>query len=223
MTKIQKKFLRERRRGSGLLLALFVTLIGGAIVVMMFGMSASFLNVSVHQSRVYSDGIRAESFLEDVKGNIIAANNLRSNNSQPVWHSPSNDPLAKFEGNDAITASGELEFANFEIPLTPVENRMVAVKVFDALYKPDRIASSFVGFEDLSPSFFVASSGGTSSTGSTGESYGSESVGGFSPEEIYNKYGVYVIQVKIFPQGGSNPAGDNWVRKTEEAFAFRVP
>lgn len=237
--------LNSKRRGSALILALIVALVGGAIGALIFEVAGAYLNTTSKQSRAYTDDIIAVGFIEKAKGAVIAENvrlyRTPPSSGREVLRGSANASYDKFIGtitDHSITSSDHLIIQGIPgLSATPynvdrgADKGIVNLEVWDAMYNPDRVkVASFAGvgaltaLANLPPSFFIDS--GTPG-GFTGENFdeqiqyaeggGSQSgsLGGLN--EIYKRYGVYVIRVKMHNEAG------NLIRTTEEAFANMMP
>lgn len=226
--KNNKKFPKARHRGVGLIMALIVALIGTAVSAIIFEMSASFLNTSQLQKKTYEDGISAQSEIERAKGEIIFANKAQGY----VLHGTRNTSANFEDETDKITSVAGLSIDVGERLNQPIENRIVDTKIFDASYKAARINTTLfpaADYHDLPPSFFIennATGGLLNTTTTSMEPHGAGGTGGGSAgglEELYKRYGVYMVQVKVFERNlTGNPKG-KLIRKTEEVFVHLLP
>lgn len=199
----------RKRSGAGLLLALFVVLLGGGIVAMMYGFTNSFFSAAVEQRKEYRDDILASSYIERAKGWIIATN---LDGRDEALKGLKRKDVSDVETDLKIPDSGDLNISE------TVDGRRVEVAVYDANY--ESLSHSFNQYDKLPPS--LAYSGGGVATGGLG---GNEAGGPdyISPQNEKlagdtKKFGAYVIRVKIF-----DAVTNNLIRETETGFFQVIP
>jgi len=227
---IFNRFTSKKRKGFALPLALCVVAIGLLIITFMFDSVSSFTRHFSEYRQVYVDTITARSYIERVKGEIVAVNNSRVDTSETVLHGPENiDPELMPE----ITTLDGLLIANiannggtFQINENISVNgpQRVEVRVYDANYNVEKLVPDFPmnnNMNDLPPSFLVE--------GGVGPSWSKEATGGehYNPEDeidegkvvAYRDYGAYLIRVRIYDLANQS---EKLVRTTEEAFLQRI-
>jgi len=226
----------RKREGFALALTLIIVVVGLLIVSAMFSSVRDFTGFFSEYRRAYTDIITANSYIERVKGRIVAINNARASFDIPVLHGSENQDrkfntiITHLNGliisGDEFTPGFEDEFIIGE-ESTVNGPQVVIVRVYDANYNVETIDEdefTDADFNELPPSFFIAviDEPDWKDIGSDGSDYNQFESPYDDARALYDKYGAYLIRVKIYNLVGRNNR-PVLVRTTEETFVQVIP
>ena len=225
----------KKHEGIALVLTLIVVGVGLLIIAFMFDTVVNFARYFSETRQVYVDTVTARSYIERVKGEIVAVNIARVANGEAVLHGEDNLDSTFPEGaikslNGLLITSKYGDFIiNDEININGPQR--VEVRVYDANYSVEGIATEDEGFPhddiyELPPSFLYGEDAARDWTniGDDGSDYNKYDE---DPKmSAYENYGAYLIRVRIYNTSNTfRPSEETkrLVRTTEEAFIQYVP
>lgn len=229
--RIRKGAFLKKRRGSALLLALGIIVIGSALVAAMFELSTAFSRTAGVQHQGYFDHITVADHVERAKGFLVMINNQRELADRPVLHGPGNTSfsaditalaaLQLTQNDDGIAGALSVDTG---VMRTKNGSQRLIMQVYDANYNPESV--TITNLDELSqlPSSLMLGLSRTEESGTvkTGTFI---SAGSRDPEiqnrlsgVAYEDYGAYLIRVRLFNIDTNGLEQGTPVYELEEAF-----
>jgi hypothetical protein len=214
----------KKREGFVLIMTLIIVIVGLGVIAVMFNSVTQFTGIFSQYRQVYVDTITARNYIEIMKGGIVATNNARDT----VLHGPDNQSPS-FESDirnlDGLLITGDNNEFILDRDVNIIGPQRIEVRVYDANYTVHRIVPDFPINElyELPPSFFAGGSVRPDwyNEGQDGSDYNRFEelpIGGGA----YEKYGAYLVRVKVFNKAYANKP-EKLVRTTEEVFLQVIP
>jgi hypothetical protein len=226
----------KKRKGFALVLALIVVAVGLVIIAAMFNYASQFTGFFSEFRKAYIDTVTARSYIEHIKGEIVADNIARGS----VIHGPGNDdptfPVNHIKNLDGLLIKGiegkeNKYFINdtFEKLNGP---QRIEVRVYDANYSVKAIDTSTFTIDELyelPPSFYAETELMPDWVDETKDNTDyNEFEETRDYRGVYETYGAYLIKVRIYDTARTSLTPENrppmrLVRTTEEAFLQVLP
>lgn len=201
--------LGKRRPGVGLAFVLVITIVGGALIALIFEATSRYMNLTTFERRPYENAIELSGYIDQTKGYIVSENKRREAQGISVLHGQGN-PNASFDAeilkslNDlqvlfTVTGSGDVLNRDVDLGQVMGQRQRLELRTYDANYKTTQIASTP---PTVMPSADIANLPPSLYPWDQVHAYVDGGIVGASEEEadpiIYKRYGGYMIRARLF-------------------------